>query len=424
MREMVAVQIALSMGDHFYQLRTVSLRNASLGPDEIAIAATALGEKSTLRVLDVSGNRLGDKGITTLCNALGNSSLQELACARNAISDAGMEALAHLLTSNPSLLWLDASHNLISDNGMIALYTAACSGTDLAGDSNAEAESDNDSERHLGADGSDSGAAAGSGDLELELSDTEPSPTLHKGKKKGKGKTKAKTKAKTAAPDAGQSSSLSSSGTFDEEQEETATTSSSGSSSSDSGSDSDSGSSLGSSTSSTSSDSDPDSASAPKGARAGDSTADVVALARKTKPKAPHGPLVHLLNLAHNRIGDRGAQALAQLIAHKRARRTIARLDLCGNAIGSIGAVALALHVAPNEHLLTLDISRNPMGADGAEAMLSLLESNHTLQELVLGALPVPVTEFCQRLERVATTARVTFPALTVVRGAYQPAQG
>ena len=439
MREMVAIQIALTMADHFYALRTVSLRDASIGPSEIAIAANAFGDNPSLTALDVSNNMLGDKGIVLLCESLASSSICELAVSSNGFGNLGMEALASLLATNTSLVWLDASHNLISDGGMVSLYAACTQVRDADPGPSTPAPvvppprtvSRKKHRKRKTKSKSKSQATEPVPVPEPEpVSEPEPvAPTPPAPKSEAScsgddsgaapGSPTASLSGSGSSSDSGSSSgssgSTSSLSDGEEQQEEEATSSTSGSGTG-SGSDSDSSSGSGASSSGSGSDS---------GSSSGqpvvpDAKAAALEAIAATKPVHTSGFPIHSLNLSYNKIGDKGAQALAQLVSDPKATRSIARLDVRGNQIGSVGAIALADHVADSDTLLTLDISHNPVGSDGAAALVSLLERNPYLQDLDLGSLPIPVDAFCDQLRSAADVVSVSFPSLTVVRSAFE----
>jgi Ran GTPase-activating protein (RanGAP) involved in mRNA processing and transport len=88
------------------------------------------------------------------------------------------------------------------------------------------------------------------------------------------------------------------------------------------------------------------------------------------------------LNLWNNKIGDAGAQALAEML---KVNNTLQKLGLGGNQIGDAGAQALAEMLKIHSTLQQLDLGYNRMGDDGAQALAEMLKINSTLQQLDLG---------------------------------------
>ena len=86
------------------------------------------------------------------------------------------------------------------------------------------------------------------------------------------------------------------------------------------------------------------------------------------------------LDLWDNKIGDAGAQALAETL---KTNTTLTRLDLGGNKIGDAGAQALAEFLKTNTTLTTLYLGYNAIGATGEAAKREIdkyLERNRKLQ--------------------------------------------
>ncbi|KAK9834878.1 hypothetical protein WJX81_005732 [Elliptochloris bilobata] len=89
------------------------------------------------------------------------------------------------------------------------------------------------------------------------------------------------------------------------------------------------------------------------------------------------------LSLAHNRIGDRGAKALAQLLEEP---NTLEELVLDNNQILAPGGRALARALRGNPVLASLQLQLNRVGDEGACALAEALLGNSRLQRLGLGA--------------------------------------
>ncbi|NWV00609.1 DRC5 protein, partial [Upupa epops] len=94
-----------------------------------------------------------------------------------------------------------------------------------------------------------------------------------------------------------------------------------------------------------------------------------------------HPSLVEL-NLSHNLIRNRGAQAIGELINHSRLKI----LDLCNNQIDHLGAQALAQALAENSTLTSLNLRLNYLGNKGGEAIGHALLTNTTLKSIHLGS--------------------------------------
>ncbi|XP_078381248.1 NACHT, LRR and PYD domains-containing protein 3-like [Oculina patagonica] len=96
------------------------------------VLAKALKGNSSLTVLNLSGNNIGDHGATGLAGALRkNASLRELNLFGNNIGDVGATGLAGALDENSSLTWLDLSANKIGDDGTTGLARALQENTSL-----------------------------------------------------------------------------------------------------------------------------------------------------------------------------------------------------------------------------------------------------------------------------------------------------
>lgn len=92
------------------------------------------------------------------------------------------------------------------------------------------------------------------------------------------------------------------------------------------------------------------------------------------------GSRVQVLNLSTNKMGNRGATAVASLIAES---KTLHSVDLRMNRIATQGAERLALSLKSAEVVLTtLHLSSNDMGTQGAIWMASALASNSSLRAL------------------------------------------
>ncbi|KAJ7404285.1 T-complex-associated testis-expressed protein 1 [Willisornis vidua] len=120
-----------------------------------------------------------------------------------------------------------------------------------------------------------------------------------------------------------------------------------------------------------------------------------------------HPSLVEL-NLSHNLIGDKGAQALGKLISHSR----LETLDLCNNQICDLGAQALAQALAEKSTLTSLNLRLNCIEDKGGEAIGYALLTNRTLKSIHLGSnnLSEPTAMlFSQVLARNTTLSSINF---------------
>jgi len=92
--------------------------------------AQALIENTTVRLLDLSCNQLGSKGVMLLCESLkGNKTLQSLFLNSNNVSSEGAYAMADLLLEDKChLMELHLAWNLICNTGLNSLFTAIAMG--------------------------------------------------------------------------------------------------------------------------------------------------------------------------------------------------------------------------------------------------------------------------------------------------------
>eukprot|EP00808_Paulinella_micropora_P014279 g54964.t1 len=87
------------------------------------------------------------------------------------------------------------------------------------------------------------------------------------------------------------------------------------------------------------------------------------------------------IDLWNNKIGDEGA---AHIAAAVKVNASLTEISLWGNGIGDAGAIAIGRALEENKEckLEKLDISRNQIGAEGAQHIAKALEVNKTLQTL------------------------------------------
>ncbi|NWI65459.1 DRC5 protein, partial [Todus mexicanus] len=120
-----------------------------------------------------------------------------------------------------------------------------------------------------------------------------------------------------------------------------------------------------------------------------------------------HPRLVEL-NLSHNLIRDKGAQAIGKLISRSR----LETLDLCNNRIHHRGAQALARALAQNSSLTSLNLRLNCVEDKGGEAIGLALLTNTTLKSIHLGSnnLSEPTASlFSQVLAQNTTLKSINF---------------
>ncbi len=122
-RDMTIVVTKLIIGK---QCTALWLQQNEITAKGAAIIADGLCDNTTLETLELSGNRLSDKGIYHLTQTLttNNSTLQKLYCGSNGITDRGAQYIAQLLKKNRILTRLDLSFNEIGDRGVRRLATA------------------------------------------------------------------------------------------------------------------------------------------------------------------------------------------------------------------------------------------------------------------------------------------------------------
>ncbi|NXC37326.1 DRC5 protein, partial [Campylorhamphus procurvoides] len=119
-------------------------------------------------------------------------------------------------------------------------------------------------------------------------------------------------------------------------------------------------------------------------------------------------PCLVELNLAHNLIGDKGAQALGKLISRSR----LETLDLCNNQICHLGAQALAQALAEKSTLTSLNLRLNCVEDKGGEAIGHALLTNKTLKSIHLGSNNLSestATVFSQVLAQNTTLRSINF---------------
>jgi len=113
-------------------LNTLRITHCELNDDFMIPLSEALSINMNIRTLDLSHNRIGNKGCGLLCDGLLiNTSLTHLDMSNNEFGDAGVVYISDLLMSNISLAHLNLSRNSISTDGILALSKALQSNTTL-----------------------------------------------------------------------------------------------------------------------------------------------------------------------------------------------------------------------------------------------------------------------------------------------------
>ena len=108
------------------QCTALWLAHNEIGPIGASLIAEGLRGNTTLETLELSGNRLSDKGVNHLTQALldDNTTLKKLYLGTNGITDRGVQYLAHFLQNNRTLTRLDLSFNEIGNRGLQRLARA------------------------------------------------------------------------------------------------------------------------------------------------------------------------------------------------------------------------------------------------------------------------------------------------------------
>eukprot|EP00742_Colponemidia_sp_Colp-10_P010808 GILJ01011911.1.p1 GENE.GILJ01011911.1~~GILJ01011911.1.p1 ORF type:complete len:978 (-),score=187.73 GILJ01011911.1:63-2954(-) len=110
----------------------LDLSNQKIGDKGVASLAAALQVNACLRVLRLSHNCIADTGATALGTALGtNETLSELDLSYNNISASGAEVIAAGLDENSALRVLNLSHNRLGSLGAAAIAATLSNNTSL-----------------------------------------------------------------------------------------------------------------------------------------------------------------------------------------------------------------------------------------------------------------------------------------------------
>jgi hypothetical protein len=101
----------------------------------------------------------------------------------------------------------------------------------------------------------------------------------------------------------------------------------------------------------------------------------------RSNNKLKYKSTMEYLNLSNNRLGDQGVAAVAETLASCRSIRDVDLAD-CGATVTAAAAVGNLL--SNNKTLLRLNVSGNAMGSQGAALMAEGLRNHPTLRTLVL----------------------------------------
>jgi hypothetical protein len=110
------------------EIEKLDLSHKGLTSHQITLLAEALKTNTMLKMLELSGNQIGDAGAEKLADALkSNTALMELGLSSNQIGNVGADKLADALKSNTTLTKLDLNRNQMNRNkcDIIVLMLAA-----------------------------------------------------------------------------------------------------------------------------------------------------------------------------------------------------------------------------------------------------------------------------------------------------------
>lgn len=101
------------------------IANPHLGDDGVKKICQALEKNTTVKALDLSGNRIGNEGVEAICKLLKkNDTIEVLYLEDNRITDTECELLADKLRKHESLRELSLSGNRITSKGAKAIATS------------------------------------------------------------------------------------------------------------------------------------------------------------------------------------------------------------------------------------------------------------------------------------------------------------
>jgi len=113
------------------RITKVSLRGCNIGDAGAAKFGKALREQSPMRALDLSFNNISGDGMNALSQSLRTSSLSVLDLGSNHLGNKGVSQLATSLAKSSALTVLYLDRNDISDSGAVALSKAISQNTAL-----------------------------------------------------------------------------------------------------------------------------------------------------------------------------------------------------------------------------------------------------------------------------------------------------
>lgn len=110
-------------------LTEISLENNEIDDAGVVALLANIGLKPTLNKINLNGNKISAGGAAAFAEHLSSPehSLPELQLARNQLDDAACDSLAQLLSSNPTIIHVDLSGNKIGNRGVASLVQALTS---------------------------------------------------------------------------------------------------------------------------------------------------------------------------------------------------------------------------------------------------------------------------------------------------------
>lgn len=127
---LLARNIIAALASTESKLTTVTLENCGLSDG--SMLAHLLSSTSGLRILRVPNNRLGDLGVTSMCDALcKHETLEVLELSWNEVGSIGMQNIATVLETTKRLHCLHLGFNHGGDDGINAIATALLKNTSL-----------------------------------------------------------------------------------------------------------------------------------------------------------------------------------------------------------------------------------------------------------------------------------------------------
>ena len=312
-----------------HTLAKLGLSRTQVGGTGVSSVARALTVNTSLTTLDLSDNPIGDLGVVSLAKALTvNHTLAKLGLSRTQVGGTGVSSVARALTVNTSLTTLDLSDNPIGDLGVVSLAKALTVNHTLA--------KLGLSRTQVGGTGVSSVARALTVNTSLTTLDLSDNPIGDLGVVSlAEALTANHTLAKLGL----------------------------------------------------------------SGVQVGGTGVCSLAQALTTNTS------LTTLDLSDNPIGDLSVVSLAKALT---ANHTLAKLGLSGVQVGGTGVCSLAQALTDNTSLTTLDLSDNPIGDPGVVSLAKALTANHTLAKLGLFGVQVGGTGVCSLAQALTTNTSLT----------------